>query len=256
MGRNEKIFGLALGIRPSIIFLGLCGLTVYTTSVYAATVWNTLEIPAGQTTTVSIANQLQISNVHTWKEVTLTETVAVWSHVIAKINILPGQLPATLMEGMSNSPFTSISRFTNNGTDTQSLAGSIQEGGLTPINFGPFIVDSGQMTPDLSTDVMNPNTQGIFTISQDITDVGINDLWTIEIWQHWKRVSNTTWSDHHWWSDVSFFSEELMLENMSTDTISVDVHYSYIPVPSAIWMFGSALVGLIGINVKKKKPLS
>ncbi len=50
----------------------------------------------------------------------------------------------------------------------------------------------------------------------------------------------------YYWDDVA-------ADNAGHVTVSLDNNISNVPVPAAVWLFGSGLVGLIGANRKKTK---
>lgn len=116
---------------------------------------------------------------------------------------------------------------------------------------------------------------------------GISDYWVTTDAYSWDPNSDTSWTTHlvsmiedNWvkwpnqntntttWSQVllqytdigivfadgsSFFSDNSKLAFTGTGTIGIDnFGASAVPIPATVWLFGSGLIGLIGLGRKKK----
>ena len=71
------------------------------------------------------------------------------------------------------------------------------------------------------------------------------------------------------WSDVDLFDTLMIgaapmgstydafggLQAIAIDNVRVDVDVSVVPVPAAVWLFGSGLLALVGIARRKKAQL-
>jgi hypothetical protein len=83
-------------------------------------------------------------------------------------------------------------------------------------------------------------------------------------WVKWpnQNTNTTTWSQVLLqYTDIgivfadgsSFFSDNSKLAFTGTGTIGIDnFGVSAVPIPATVWLFGSGLIGLIGLGRKKK----
>jgi hypothetical protein len=110
-------------------------------------------------------------------------------------------------------------------------------------NAGFSIATGGQVMAMLSDNGLANPSQNWGTISNIIGIAGSRDDFTggYVFGQHWV----TTYSDHDNWRDIDWTSSD------ANQFFGVWATTSPVPIPAAVWLFGSALVGLIGLKRNK-----
>ena len=117
--------------------------------------------------------------------------------------------------------------------------------GLFPVGFlssgaeisaGIVAVSDLSPAPDLILPVLQPNSFVLGTLEFDTLAAGTSAL-TISFAQLAGEIG------------ISGFPRDLQTELQSG---SIDVEVSVIPVPAAVWLFGTALIGLIGFGRRRK----
>ena len=128
--------------------------------------------------------------------------------------------------------------------------------------YGADVVDNLAITQTISDEINGKialGTYDIFDVWGDTEDINNN------IDEDWEVVIIA--DDANWFSDASVFPDSLpssytalllgsdfdaMGNEIGRVVLAVDITVSSAPVPAAVWLFGSGLLGLVGVARRKK----
>ena len=141
------------------------------------------------------------------------------------INVLENNTPIVLDFDTMGNPQESFDLYLVNGTSagwTSLTIEYLSQDPWAPVTVGLNLLDSGTSTPSLTSVLHNPNTA-------NISGMEVSFLPLEQQWLHIDGFAGT-------W-DVPF---------------SLVIQTSAVPIPAAVWLFGSGLIGLIGVARRKK----
>ena len=118
---------------------------------------------------------------------------------------------------------------------------TMQDTGLMLLDLD-YVLDSGGIvyTPGNSFVSLNAFELGMSSCTDPLA--GCIDYWIADIW------------DDDFIFSLTRYGGEIILPSAETENIDAVSSYvqASVPVPAAVWLFGSGLIGLIGIARRKK----
>lgn len=235
----------------------LLSILVYTGTARAFSIWDTVVLNPGEKYSVHNIG-IELTSVHTWKTInwlTLGQ-VAITQQMTGTLHLEPGQT-STVMHANSDNAFFDEEWFTNSGTNSQTLTGTVQvDAALPPVGFGPVAVlpgESGHVTTDVN--VPDPIT-GTFDMWKEITNVDTSpNWWDVTVNNTWNTsfIAGGTFSDHHFFETLTFTGEWFEITNTGTNVITFDFHYEMVPEPSTLLLLGTGIASLIGYHWRRRR---
>lgn len=167
------------------------------------------------------------------------------------LHLDPGQ--TYVMDGYSNLPFQDKETFTNIGSQTQDLAGAVQEDSLPPVPIGPTPVDPGDSAMvGLDVDVADFDGQYRFTKTV-LNQQAFRNWWGVENenwWNDFAFVAGGAFSDHHFFDRLLLKDEWFFVTNAGAHNIEFDfrmeLHAVPLPASGVLLAAGLAVLGWRG----------